>query len=201
MSQNIEVISGKVTESYKSTIRSQESIDSFLDQINQKKESYQEIINNISKINELLCELTWVDEINESDKVLLKGVIAMGEHTDKTLRFFYADQRRKYHKLNLFKKEFKALIEVIEIHNETISDVNNVFINLRDRDQLEKCGLILSGIYPEENLVEIVEIEDHPWFLGCQFHPEFKSRPMVPHPLFESFVGACYKARSEQEQS
>ena len=139
MSQNIEVISGKVTESYKSTIRSQESIDSFLDQINQKKESYQEIINNISKINELLCELTWVDEINESDKVLLKGVIAMGEHTDKTLRFFYADQRRKYHKLNLFKKEFKALIEVIEIHNETISDVNDIFFNLRDNKELEKA--------------------------------------------------------------
>ena len=69
------------------------------------------------------------------------------------------------------------------------------------RQQLEKCGLILSGIYPEENLVEIVEIDDHPWFLGCQFHPEFKSRPMSPHPLFESFVGACFKARREQDGS
>ncbi|MEJ2520598.1 MAG: CTP synthetase, partial [Desulfuromonadales bacterium] len=67
------------------------------------------------------------------------------------------------------------------------------------REQLEKCGLVLSGIYPEENLVEIIEITDHPWFLGCQFHPEFKSRPMSPHPLFESFVGACYKGRGEQD--
>jgi CTP synthase len=56
-------------------------------------------------------------------------------------------------------------------------------------------------VYPEENLVEIIEIEDHPWFLGCQFHPEFKSRPMSPHPLFESFVGACFKARREREDS
>jgi len=62
------------------------------------------------------------------------------------------------------------------------------------RKQLEKCGLVLSGINPEVDLVEIVELKEHPWFLGCQFHPEFKSRPMDPHPLFESFVGACVKS-------
>ena len=61
------------------------------------------------------------------------------------------------------------------------------------RQQLQSCGLILSGIYPEADLVEIVEMAEHPWFLACQFHPEFKSRPMEPHPLFESFVGACVK--------
>ncbi|RME38926.1 MAG: CTP synthase, partial [Deltaproteobacteria bacterium] len=61
------------------------------------------------------------------------------------------------------------------------------------REQLQKCGLVLSGINPDADLVEIVELKDHPWFLGCQFHPEFKSRPMDPHPLFESFVGACLK--------
>ncbi|WP_303720416.1 CTP synthase [Malonomonas rubra] len=65
------------------------------------------------------------------------------------------------------------------------------------RDKLQKCGLVLSGINPESDLVEIVELEGHPWFLGCQFHPEFKSRPMDPHPLFESFVGACLKKRQE----
>jgi CTP synthase len=65
------------------------------------------------------------------------------------------------------------------------------------REQLEDCGLILSGINQELNLVEIIELADHPWFLGCQFHPEFKSRPMDPHPLFESFVGACLKKRQE----
>ncbi|PNU19757.1 CTP synthetase [Geothermobacter hydrogeniphilus] len=61
------------------------------------------------------------------------------------------------------------------------------------REQLRECGLGLSGINPESDLVEVVELADHPWFLGCQFHPEFKSRPMDPHPLFESFVGACLK--------
>jgi CTP synthase len=65
------------------------------------------------------------------------------------------------------------------------------------RENLEKGGLTISGIYPQADLVEIVELADHPWFLGCQFHPEFRSRPMEPHPLFESFVGACLKKRGE----
>ena len=67
------------------------------------------------------------------------------------------------------------------------------------RKELKKCGLILSGVNPESDLVEIVELADHPWFLGCQFHPEFRSRPMTPHPLFESFVGACLKQRGESQ--
>jgi len=64
-------------------------------------------------------------------------------------------------------------------------------------EKLESGGLIFSGINPDLNLVEIAELADHPWFLGCQFHPEFKSRPMEPHPLFESFVGACQKQHEE----
>lgn len=63
--------------------------------------------------------------------------------------------------------------------------------------RLAEAGLIMSGTSPDEQLVEIVEISDHPWFLGCQFHPEFKSRPMDPHPLFVSFIRAAldYKHR------
>jgi len=59
------------------------------------------------------------------------------------------------------------------------------------REQLEEGGLLVSGTSPDNNLVEIVEIEDHPWFLGCQFHPEFKSKPMKPHPLFRDFIKAA----------
>jgi len=56
-------------------------------------------------------------------------------------------------------------------------------------------GLVVSGRNPEHGLVEIVELKKHPWFLGCQFHPEFKSRPLEPHPLFSSFIRAAYKFR------
>lgn len=59
------------------------------------------------------------------------------------------------------------------------------------RDLLVSNGLILSGINKEGDLVEIVEISDHPWFVGCQFHPEFKSKPLNPHPLFRAFIAAA----------
>ena len=57
--------------------------------------------------------------------------------------------------------------------------------------RLEQSGLVISGTSPQGDLVEIVELKDHPWFLGCQFHPEFKSRPMNPHPLFRDFIKAA----------
>ena len=58
-------------------------------------------------------------------------------------------------------------------------------------DRLTESGLVISGTSPNGDLVEIIEIKDHPWFLGCQFHPEFKSRPMDPHPLFRDFIEAA----------
>jgi CTP synthase len=61
------------------------------------------------------------------------------------------------------------------------------------REKLEKAGLVLSGLSPDSHLVEIVEIPDHPWFLGCQFHPEFKSKPLEAHPLFVQFIQAAAK--------
>ena len=72
-------------------------------------------------------------------------------------------------------------------------EYNNLF-----RDVMVQKGMTISGSSPDGNLVEIVEISDHPWFVGCQFHPELKSRPGRPHPLFRDFVAAAkaYKARS-----
>jgi CTP synthase len=59
------------------------------------------------------------------------------------------------------------------------------------REDLVANGLIISGTSPDDTLVEIIELADHPWFLGCQFHPEFKSKPMKPHPLFRDFIKAA----------
>lgn len=61
-------------------------------------------------------------------------------------------------------------------------------LNNEYRQKLEDCGLITSGVNPEKNLVEIIELKDHPFFMGSQFHPEFKSRPLRPHPLFREFI-------------
>jgi CTP synthase len=68
-------------------------------------------------------------------------------------------------------------------------------VNNHLRPQLVEAGLVVSGTFQEGRLVEIVELPDHPWFVASQFHPEFKSRPTRPAPLFRDFVGAA-RARS-----
>jgi len=71
--------------------------------------------------------------------------------------------------------------------------------NPKYREALESAGLRVSGVNPQRGLVEIVEIADHPFFIGCQFHPEFKSRPMNAHPLFDGLVEAALKGRQNAE--
>jgi CTP synthase len=70
-------------------------------------------------------------------------------------------------------------------------------VNNQYRTRFQEFGFIASGVSPDERLVEMMEIPDHPWFLGTQFHPEFQSRPNRPHPLFASFVGASVMYREE----
>jgi CTP synthase len=75
-------------------------------------------------------------------------------------------------------------------------EVNNLY-----RDRLIESGLVVSGTFEQGRLVEIVELPDHPWFVASQFHPEFKSRPTRPAPLFDGFVGAALeRARSRTRE-
>jgi CTP synthase len=71
------------------------------------------------------------------------------------------------------------------------------------REKLEQGGLVFSGVSPDEKFIEIIELsrDNHPWFLACQFHPEFKSKPLSPHPLFASFVHAAFQNRLRTETS
>ena len=91
-------------------------------------------------------------------------------------------------------KAYKTL-EIDERHRHRF-EVNNSF-----RDVLQEKGLRIAGTSPDKKLVEIVELADHPWFLGCQFHPEFKSRPFEPHPLFRDFVKAAVAQSQLREDS
>jgi CTP synthase len=70
--------------------------------------------------------------------------------------------------------------------------------NREYEEMLVSHGLEITGATPDGTYVEVVEIRDHPWFLGCQFHPEFKSRPLHPHPLFKAFVGAAYEHKKKR---
>lgn len=80
---------------------------------------------------------------------------------------------------------------IIERHRHRY-EVNNEY-----RDQLEASGFVVSGQSPNNKLVEVMELINHPWFVGTQFHPEFLSRPLDPHPLFLSFIRACIKHQSQ----
>ena len=68
-------------------------------------------------------------------------------------------------------------------------------VNIAFKDKFEKKGMIFSGLSPDNKLPEIIELKNHPWFIGVQFHPEFKSRPLAPHPLFSSFIKAAKNHR------
>ena len=65
--------------------------------------------------------------------------------------------------------------------------------NSKYKTKMEAAGMLATGLNPDTGLVEIIELPSHPWFIGVQFHPEFKSRPFTPHPLFSSFIKAVYK--------
>jgi len=80
--------------------------------------------------------------------------------------------------------------EVSERHRHRY-EVSNAY-----RDVLAEYGLRCSGLSPDGSLVEMIELPEHPWYIGCQFHPELKSRPMHPHPLFAGFVGAALEHRA-----
>ncbi len=86
--------------------------------------------------------------------------------------------------------EAYATDEIRERHRHRY-EFNNTY-----RKQLEEAGLVISGTLPDDSLVEMVEVQNHPWFVASQFHPEFKSRPYAPHPLFAGFVQAA-KVRAE----
>jgi len=84
--------------------------------------------------------------------------------------------------------------EISERHRHRY-EVNQKYLSV-----LREHGLKISGLSPDGKFVEMVELEDHPWFLGCQFHPEYKSRPRDPHPLFVSFISAALEHQGRRER-
>ena len=122
-----------------------------------------------------LCENPIIDLMAEQKSVINKGgTLRLGNYDCKITKGTLAD--KCYGKEN-----------IVERHRHRY-EFNNKY-----REILEENGMTFSGINEESNLVEIVEIKNHPHFIACQFHPEFKSRPTKPHPLFEQFIAASVK--------
>jgi len=96
---------------------------------------------------------------------------------------------------NTFAREAYGLPEISERHRHRY-EFNREYEHI-----LTAGGLRIAGQTPDGVYVEICEVADHPWFLGCQFHPEFKSKPMEPHPLFAAYIGAAYKHRTARAKT
>ena len=119
-----------------------------------------------------------IHEWNRNGKVFkgteknLGGTMRLGLYTAKLQN---NSAIKKIYKSNIIKERHRHRYEV----------------NNNQRSKFEKKGLIFSGMSPDNKLPEIIELKNHPWFIGVQFHPEFKSRPLSPHPLFKSFIKAA----------
>ncbi len=99
-------------------------------------------------------------------------------------------------RLGAYQARLGAGTKIAEIYGDTeISERHRhrYEVNMAYRERLEAKGLRFSGLSPDGLLPEIVEYPDHPWFIGVQYHPELKSKPFDPHPLFAGFVGAAVK--------
>ena len=114
-----------------------------------------------------------------------------GNHT---VRRQAGDAKGGTMRLGAYTATLKAGSRVAGIYGGTVIEERHRHryeVDIAYRDRLEACGLIFSGMSPDGRLPEIVEVKDHPWFIGVQFHPELKSKPFAPHPLFADFVSAA----------
>lgn len=124
----------------------------------------------------------------EFDKRTKHPVISLLEE-QKKIRIKGATMRLGSYRCKIKKRSSAYLVykkeEIFERHRHRY-EFNNDY-----RELMEKKGMVFSGVYPNKNLAEIIELKDHPWFLACQFHPEFKSKPDKAHPLFREFIHAA----------
>ena len=112
---------------------------------------------------------------------------------NRTIKRDEKDDKGGTMRLGAYNAILKQQSQISEIYNsELISERHRhrYEVDLKYRDKLEKCGVSFSGMSPDNRLPEIIEINDHPWFIGVQFHPELKSKPFEPHPLFADIIRA-----------
>lgn len=145
-----------------------------------------EFARNVAKMQ--MANTTEIDP-----KTNFPVICLMSEQKELLKNKTYGDSQRlgNYHcqvlKNTLAARAYGGPVIITERHRHRY-ELNNDF-----RAKLESRGLVISGVNPERNLAEIIELKERPFFLGTQFHPEFKSQPLTPHPLFKEFIRACSK--------
>jgi|TARA_B110001452_G_scaffold91610_1_gene75464 CTP synthase len=147
-------------------------IESARNMLGMKKATSSEFGNGGTHVVGLMSEWIKGKTIQKGSKKELGGTMRLGSY------------KAKLKKNSLISKIYKSII-INERHRHRYE------VDKKLKHRLEKKGLIFSGLSPDGSLPEAIELQNHPWFIGVQFHPEFKSRPFAPHPLFSSFIKAA----------
>jgi CTP synthase len=153
-------------------------IEAARNMLNIKNASTSEFGNNCTPVVGLLEEWQKGKKVFKGSKENLGGTMRLGLY-DAVLK-----------KNSLISKIYSAK-RIKERHRHRYE------VNIKYVKDFEKKGLIFSALSPDGTLPEIIELKNHPWFIGVQFHPEFKSRPFTPHPLFSSFIKAAFKEKGK----
>jgi len=154
-------------------------IEAARNMLNIKNASTSEFGNNCTPVVGLLEEWQKGNKIFKGSKKNLGGTMRLGLYNAIL-------------KKNSLISKIYPTIKIKERHRHRYE------VNLKYKSQFEKKGLIFSALSPDGSLPEIIELKNHPWFIGVQFHPEFKSRPFTPHPLFSSFIKAASKTKGNK---
>jgi len=143
MISTLENITTDIIHSYSQSLTEQERIDTMLDHINDQKQKYRSLTSKIQHLDSLLVKITWLDDLDEADEILIKGIIAMGKEADNKFKKYYAAQRRAFASKGLFKEEFRGLKEAIELHLESALEVDHIIFELRkDKEFKALCKLV-----------------------------------------------------------
>lgn len=142
MSVTVAAITENIKAAYVSSLNKEEQINISLVQINKQKKTFQKLTNQLKKLSVLFSEITWMNALSATDKVLIKGAIAMGKEADVELRKFYASQKRAYQDKGLFKKELSILKNHIDALFEDILMVEHIVYSLREDEEFKAlCDL------------------------------------------------------------
>lgn len=139
----LEKISNEIFNSYTHTLSEKDRINKLLDHILDKKQEYVNLSRDLTTLTNLISHLTWLNDLSETDEVIIRGLIDLGKKADNLFRKFYAAERRAYSQKGWFKDEFSNLKSSIELHQETLLDVEHIIFELRkDKEFIELSKLL-----------------------------------------------------------
>ncbi|UZH54645.1 hypothetical protein JRG66_11775 [Salinimicrobium tongyeongense] len=141
MNSTLEHIGKEMISSY-SHLSEKEQIDNFLDEINRTKKELRDLTKALKSLDKSIIQITWLDNLQKKDEIIIKGIIAMGKEANIQLTAFVEKQEERDSKNGIFKKELEALKEAINLHQESVLEVEHIIFDLRKNDEfLDLCKM------------------------------------------------------------